>query len=112
MDPNYAVAYQYYGYALFGMGRGEEGIVAMKHAAELDPVSPSVQTSLAWGYFLLRRRGSSVDQCKRVLELYPDLFPPTNCWDWCTRRRMRIGKSMAELTRRKRWRGIAPSLPC
>jgi TolB-like protein/DNA-binding winged helix-turn-helix (wHTH) protein/tetratricopeptide (TPR) repeat protein len=75
IDPNYAVAYQYYGYALFGMGRGEEGIVAMKHAAELDPVSPSVQTSLAWGYFLLRRDGQAVDQCQRVLELYPDFVP-------------------------------------
>ena len=75
IDPNYAVAYQYYGYALFGMGRGEEGIVAMKHAAELDPVSPSVQTSLAWGYFLLRRDEQAVDQCKRVLELYPDFVP-------------------------------------
>ncbi len=75
IDPNYAVAYQYYGYALFGMGRGEEGIVAMKHAAELDPVSPSVQTSLAWGYFLLRRDEQAVDQCQRVLELYPDFVP-------------------------------------
>jgi TolB-like protein/DNA-binding winged helix-turn-helix (wHTH) protein/Tfp pilus assembly protein PilF len=75
IDPNYAVAYQYYGYALFGMGRGEEGIVAMKHAAELDPVSPSVQTTLAWGYFLLRRDEQAVDQCKRVLELYPDFVP-------------------------------------
>jgi TolB-like protein/DNA-binding winged helix-turn-helix (wHTH) protein/Tfp pilus assembly protein PilF len=74
IDPNYAVAYQYYGYALFAMARGEEGLVAMKHAAELDPVSPSVQTSLAWGYYLLRRH-EAVDQCKRVLELYPDFVP-------------------------------------
>ncbi len=74
LDPNYAVAYQYYGYALFAMARGQEGLVAMKHAAELDPVSPSVQTSLAWGYFLLRRH-EAVDQCKRVLELYPDFVP-------------------------------------
>ncbi len=74
LDPNYAVAYQYYGYALFAMARGEEGLVAMKHAAELDPVSPSVQTSLAWGYFLLRRH-EAVDQCKRVLELYPNFVP-------------------------------------
>jgi tetratricopeptide (TPR) repeat protein len=75
IDPNYAAAYQYYGYALFGMARGGEGLVAMKHAAELDPVSPSVQTSLAWGYFLLRRHDAAVDQCKRVLELYPDFVP-------------------------------------
>jgi DNA-binding winged helix-turn-helix (wHTH) protein/Tfp pilus assembly protein PilF len=75
LDPNSSPAYQYYGYALFGMGRGEEAIRAMKHAAELDPVSPSVLTSLAWGYYLLRQNELSIEQCKRVLELYPDFVP-------------------------------------
>jgi TolB-like protein/DNA-binding winged helix-turn-helix (wHTH) protein/tetratricopeptide (TPR) repeat protein len=75
LDPNYAVAYQYYGYALLAMGRGEEALAAMKHAAELDVVSPSVQTSLAWSYYLLHQDEQAVDQCKRVLELYPDFVP-------------------------------------
>ena len=72
IDPNYAVAYQYFGYALLGAGRGAEGLLAMKHAAELDPVSPSVLTSLAWAYYLLRQDDRAVEQCQRVLELYPD----------------------------------------
>jgi DNA-binding winged helix-turn-helix (wHTH) protein/Tfp pilus assembly protein PilF len=75
IDPNYAAAYQYYGYALLAMGRGEEALTTMKHAAELDPVSPSIQTSLAWGYYLLRQNEASIEQCKRVLELYPDFVP-------------------------------------
>lgn len=75
IDPNYAAAYQYYGYALFGMGRGEEALATMKHAAQIDPVSPSIQTSLAWGYYLLRENNQAVDQCKRVLELYPEFVP-------------------------------------
>ncbi len=97
IDPNYAVAYQYYGYALFGMGRGEEGIVAMKHAAELDPVSPSVQTSLAWGYFLLRRDEQAVDQCKRVLELYPDFVPAHQLMGLAYGQMNADKRSMAEL---------------
>jgi TolB-like protein/DNA-binding winged helix-turn-helix (wHTH) protein/Tfp pilus assembly protein PilF len=75
IDPNYAVAYQYYGYGLLGMGRGEDALVAMKHAADLDPVSPSVQVSLAWAYYLLRHDELAVDQCKRALEMYPDFVP-------------------------------------
>lgn len=75
LDPNYAVAYQYYGYGLFGMGRGNDALVAMQHAAQLDPVSPSIQTSLAWAYYLLRQNQQAVDQCKRALELYPDFVP-------------------------------------
>src|SRR5262249_32760547 len=75
IDPNYAVAYQYYGYALFGMGRGDEAVSAMERAAELDPVSPSIQTSLAWAYYLHRQDERAADQCKRVLEMYPDFVP-------------------------------------
>jgi TolB-like protein/DNA-binding winged helix-turn-helix (wHTH) protein/Tfp pilus assembly protein PilF len=75
IDPNYAVAYQYYGYTLFAMGRGSEALVAMKHAAQIDPVSPSIQTTLAWGLYLLRLNQQAVEQCGKVLELYPDYVP-------------------------------------
>ncbi len=75
VDPNYASAYQYFGFALLGMGRGEEAVGVAKRAQELDPVSPSVQTSLAWALFLMRRNEESARECKRALELYPDFIP-------------------------------------
>jgi TolB-like protein/Tfp pilus assembly protein PilF len=75
IDPNYAAAYQYYGFALLGMGRGEEAVAVTKRAQELDPVSPSVQTSLAWALFLMRRNEESARECKRALDLYPDFIP-------------------------------------
>jgi TolB-like protein/DNA-binding winged helix-turn-helix (wHTH) protein/Tfp pilus assembly protein PilF len=75
INPNSAVAYQYYGYALLGMARGEDALAAMKHAAELDPVSPSVQTSLGWCYYLMRKNRQAADQINKTLELYPDFVP-------------------------------------
>ncbi len=75
IDPNYAVAYQYYGYTLLAMGRGAEALVAMKQAAEIDPVSPSVQTSLAWAEYQLRMNREAAEQCRKVLDLYPDYVP-------------------------------------
>ena len=81
-----------------GMGRGEEGLAAMKHAAQLDPVSPSVQTSLAWGYYLLRQDDQAVDQCKRVLELYPDFVPAHQLLGIVYGQMGSDQKSMAELT--------------
>jgi tetratricopeptide (TPR) repeat protein len=47
----------------------------MRQAAQIDPVSPSVQTSLAWAFYLLRQNQQTADQCKRVLDLYPDYIP-------------------------------------
>ena len=111
IDPNYAVAYQYYGYALFGMARGEEGIVAMKHAAELDPVSPSVQTTLAWGYFLLRRHDEALEQCKRVLELYPDFVPAHQLLGLVYAEANADRQSMAELNQAKTLEGDSVITP-
>jgi TolB-like protein/DNA-binding winged helix-turn-helix (wHTH) protein/tetratricopeptide (TPR) repeat protein len=98
LDSNYAVAYQFYGYALMGMGRGDEGLATLKHAAQLDPVSPSVQTSLAWGYYLLRQYDQAVDQCKRVLELYPDFVPAHQLLGITYGQMGSDQKSMTELT--------------
>lgn len=75
IDPNYAVAWQDYGYALLAMGRKEEALVAMRRAEQIDPVSPSIQTSLVWSLFLLRQYPAGIDQLKRVLELYPEFLP-------------------------------------
>ncbi len=98
LDSNYAVAYQFYGYALMGMARGDEGLATLKHAAQLDPVSPSVQTSLAWGHYLLRQYDQAVDQCKRVLELYPDFVPAHQLLGIVYGQMGSDQRSMAELT--------------
>jgi len=99
VDPNYAVAYQYYGYALLAMGRGPEALAAMKHAADLDPVSPSVQASLAWAYYLLRQNEQAVDQCNRVLELYPDFVPAHQLMGIVYSQMRSDGRAITELKR-------------
>ena len=78
IDPNDAVAYQYYGYALEGMKRGDEALAAMQRAARIDPVSPSIQTSLAWGYYLARQNQAAVNQCKRAWLCTRISCPPTS----------------------------------
>lgn len=70
----------------------------MKHAAELDPVSPSIQTSLAWAYYLLRQNDQAVDQCHRVLELYPDFVPAHQLLGIVFGQINAEQKSMAQLT--------------
>ena len=111
VDPNYAVAYQYYGYALLGEGRGEEALRAMQHAAALDPVSPSVQTSLAWAYYLMRQDEQAVDQCKRVLELYPDFVPAHQLLGIVYGQMQEDERSMAELNRAETLERDGPITP-
>lgn len=47
LNPNNALAHQWYGYYLSAMGQFDAAIGEMKHALELDPLSPNKRNSLA-----------------------------------------------------------------
>ena len=72
LNPNYPPAYQWYGFDLLVMGRQGEAMAAMRRALDLDPVSPTVNVSQAWFFYLTRQYNKSVEQCLRTLELHPN----------------------------------------
>lgn len=50
LDPNYVTARQWYGEFLMTVGKARELLVQLQEAHRLDPLSPVVNTALAWGY--------------------------------------------------------------
>jgi len=47
LNPNYATAHHWYSGLLSGQGRFEEALAQIRLAAELDPMSPAIQTAVA-----------------------------------------------------------------
>jgi TolB-like protein len=47
LNPNYALAHQWHSGLLYGKGRYQEALAQIRVAAELDPMSPSIQTDIA-----------------------------------------------------------------
>jgi tetratricopeptide (TPR) repeat protein len=74
LDPNYAVAHQWYGEFLGDMRRFDASIAELKKARELDPLSPMVSCDLADGYIHAGRLVEADSELNRVLELYPDFY--------------------------------------
>jgi TolB-like protein/Tfp pilus assembly protein PilF len=74
LDPNYAVAHQWYGEFLGDMRRFDASIAELKKARELDPLSPMVSCDLADGYLHAGRVVEADAELNRVLELYPDFL--------------------------------------
>ena len=64
--------YRKYGNFLAGIGRHEESIVAAKKAIELDPLSSTFGTHLAWMYYLARQYDLAAVQYERTLEMNPN----------------------------------------
>ncbi|MFN2508503.1 MAG: adenylate/guanylate cyclase domain-containing protein [Chthoniobacterales bacterium] len=72
LNPNHADLQHHYGVCLALMGRGEEAVAQMAHAAELDPFFPGLNLHNGRIYFFLRDYDRAIAQFARMLELYPD----------------------------------------
>ena len=75
LDPDSAVAHQWYGEFLGDMRRFDEAISELRRAQELDPLSPMVGADLANGYMHAGREAEAELELQRILDLYPSLSP-------------------------------------
>ena len=71
LNPNYATAHQWHGYALWRTGRFEESIAKHRRALELDPLSLPVNRNLGLAYYLARQYDQAIEQLRRTREMDP-----------------------------------------
>jgi tetratricopeptide (TPR) repeat protein len=69
LDPDYAIAHQWYGACLEVMGRRSEAIAERKQALELDPVSPTHNFSVGLAFYYARDYDRAIEQFQKALEL-------------------------------------------
>jgi len=79
LNPNYATAHQWYSYYLEAMGRFPEALQEAQRAQELDPLSLSINTTLAGKYFANQRYDQALAIDQRVLEMDPSFVPAHRC---------------------------------
>ena len=75
LNPDYAVAHQWYGEMLGDLGRFDQSIAELRKAKELDPLSPMARADLADGYIHAGRLAEADSEIKRILDLYPKFAP-------------------------------------
>ena len=77
LNPNYAIAHQWYCGYLEAMGRTPEAIAEGKRALELDPLSPIITFEMGLGFYYARDYDKAIEYYQKTLELDPD-FPPAH----------------------------------
>ncbi len=73
LSPNYANAYDGYGFYLKATGQNEAALKSCQRALELDPLSLFVQLSMGWAYYFARRYDEALAQSRKVIEMDPNL---------------------------------------
>jgi len=71
LNPNYAIAYQFYALLLASIGRQEEAIAAVKRAQELDPLSLIINAALGRQLYWAREYDAASKQLQKTLEWDP-----------------------------------------
>ncbi len=75
LNPNYAIAHQWYATFLSDMGRHQEAIAEIERAIQLDPLSVNVNTAAAWLFYFARQFDGAQKQARNALELDPNFYP-------------------------------------
>jgi eukaryotic-like serine/threonine-protein kinase len=75
LSPNYATAHDWYSAYLMAVGRIDEAIEEIKHAQELDPLSPIITTGLARQFYYARQPENAIHECLKILDMEPKFAP-------------------------------------
>ena len=75
LNPNYATAHQWYGYFLTAMLRFPEAVEQAEAAQQIDPLSLSINTTLASRYRHAGRMDDAIRLAQRTLEMDPNFVP-------------------------------------
>lgn len=77
LNPASAIVHYYYGLnCLRPMGRLEEELAIAQRAVELDPLSPRYSSCLGYIYSLAGEFNPAIEQCRRAMDLAPDMYQP------------------------------------
>lgn len=76
LNPNYPTAHHRYGEFLAHMGRFDEGLVELRRAQELDPLSLIISADTGKVYLLARQYDRAIEQCRKTLEMDPSFTAP------------------------------------
>ena len=74
LNPNYATAHQWYGLLLASLGRYPEAELEVRHAQQLEPLSPIINMAVAEVFTWERRYDDAIAEYKKIIELDPS-FP-------------------------------------
>jgi adenylate cyclase len=73
-NANYIHAHRYYGHLLSNLGRHAESAEEMRHAREVDPLSPIIHALSGRLMYQARQYDSALEHLKNALAIHPELW--------------------------------------
>jgi lipoprotein NlpI len=87
LNPNYAYAHEIHGWCLIPMGRLDEGVMELRLAKQIDPLSYESSSLLGLFLYMGRRYDEAIDELHKTLDLEPNYCLANRGLDMHTRER-------------------------
>ena len=79
------------------MGHPDDALVRAHRASQIDPLSLSAITDVAWQLYWVRRYDDAIVQARKVVELDPTYYPAHVCLGLAYEQKHEFSLSVAEL---------------
>ena len=97
LGSSYPTAHQWHGESLVSAGLFDQGLVELKKARDLDPLSLIINTNLGLNFYMARLYDLAISQLNRALELEPNFFRAHLHLGMCYERKSMYREAVAEL---------------
>jgi len=96
LNPNYATAHHWYSLYLSEVGRFDEALAEIRHAQQLDPLSPIISNTIAAVYFRSRRYDQAIEQLRKLVDIDPNFVVAHNLLAQCYVEKGLLSEALAE----------------
>jgi serine/threonine-protein kinase len=79
LNPALSAGHFSYAILLIQLGRFDSSLLELRCARELDPLSLTIATGVAWAYYYLGRYDRAAEECHKVFDLQPDYLEASAC---------------------------------
>jgi len=99
LNPNSAVAHNWYNFMLLQTGRFDESLAEVNRAVELDPITPLTSLALGWCHYHARRFDEAIAVHLKVIQSEPNFAYQRTIYSWVLRCAGRYEEALAQAER-------------
>nr|AUN37162.1 serine/threonine protein kinase [uncultured bacterium] len=108
LNPNYALAHQWYSNYLASVGRYQDSIDEAKRGQELNPLSLIGNAQIGWMYFFAKRYDEGAAACLKVIEMDPNFFSARRYYGLILEQKGQYDQAVEQLEKAREQSGGSP----
>jgi DNA-binding winged helix-turn-helix (wHTH) protein/TolB-like protein/Flp pilus assembly protein TadD len=96
LNPQSVSTYFAYGEYLASIGRPDQAVAELHTALTIDPLSPEINSFLAWDYYLMRDQERCLSAALKSVQMFPDFWLPHMAAGMCYYQRSQFPEAIKE----------------